>query len=276
MTDAEREAGARSGMAVVNGASLYYETAGDGDPLILIHAGIADCRMWDPQFQVFAERYRVIRYDARGYGRSDLPPGPFAGEEDLLGLLRALGVGPAHLVGLSMGGATAIDFTLQHPEMVTKLVVAASGVSGFAGWSEEMKRFFDAEEAAERRGDLDEVVELNLRVWVDGTGQEPHRVPPSVRRQVREMYRASASRSWSETQSRRLDPPAIGRLAEIQVPTLVVTGELDVPEMASIANLLLGGIAGARKVTVPGAAHMLTMEQPEIFNQLVLEFLCDE
>lgn len=273
MTDAVTGHGIRSGMADVNGATPYYESAGEGQPLVLLHAGIADSRMWDAQLHGFAERYHVIPYDARGFGCSDLPPGPFAGRDDLLGLLRALGIERAHLVGLSMGGGTALDFTLEHPEMVSALVLVASGISGFAGWTEEMTRFFDAEEAAEQRGDLDTVVELNLRVWVDGPGQPPERVDTAVREQVREMYRASLAQPWSAAQNRRLEPPAIGRLSEVRVPTLILDGGLDAPEMASIADTLAGGIAGARKLTIAGAAHMVNMEQPRQFERAVLEFL---
>jgi 3-oxoadipate enol-lactonase len=108
---AEIESG-QSGIAAVNGARLYYEVAGDGPAVVLLHAGIADSRMWDEQFDELARRYRMIRYDARGFGRSDLPAGPFAPHDDLRGLLQILGVERAALVGLSMGGATAIDFTI--------------------------------------------------------------------------------------------------------------------------------------------------------------------
>ncbi len=265
------ETGSRqNGIAEVNGARLFYEVAGEGPAVVLIHAGIADSRMWDGQFEAFAREFRVIRYDARGYGRSDMPAGPFAHRDDLHGLLRLLGVERAALVGLSMGGSTAIDFTLDHPEMVSSLVPVAAGLGGFQH-SESMQRADAEEEAAFERGDMEAVYEINLRTWVDGPGRPPDAVDPEIREIVRQMQRdASIS---TEGQPRRLDPPAIGRLAEITAPTLVIAGDADLPDMLTIADLLEAGIAGARKVIIPGVAHMVNMERPAEFNRLVLDFL---
>ncbi len=113
------------GVASVNGARLYYEVAGGGFPLVLNHAGLANCRMWDDHIEVFAQHYRVIRWDFRGYGKSPMVPGPFSGRADLQGLLRALGVGRAHVLGLSLGGRIAIDFALEYPDMVAGLILVA-------------------------------------------------------------------------------------------------------------------------------------------------------
>src|SRR5947209_17479056 len=110
-----------NGFLDVQGAPLYYEVAGQGYPLLLIHAGIADSRMWDEQFQVFARQYRVIRFDLRGYGQSAIPPNLFAEYEDTAVLLHSLGADKAHVVGIAFGGKIAIDLTLAHPEMVTSL-----------------------------------------------------------------------------------------------------------------------------------------------------------
>ena len=260
----------QSGIAEVDGARLSYEVAGAGPAVVLLHAGIADSRMWDPQFHTFAQHHRVIRYDARGYGRSEMPPGPFARHEDLYALLRYLGIERAALVGLSMGGATAIDFTLTHPAMVTALVPVASGLGGYQ-WSEAIQRYNAEEEAAIERGDMDAVYEVNLRMWVDGPTRTPAQVDPEVRGTVRQML-ADASTS-TEGRPQRLDPPAIARLGEIRAPTLVIAGDADVPDILTIADLLVGAIPGARKVAVPGVAHMVNMERPGEFNRLVLDFL---
>ena len=262
-----------TGFAEVNGARLYYDVAGEGHPLVLIHAGIAHSKMWDEQVDAFAERYQVVRYDARGFGKSALPPGPFAHRDDLRGLLRFLGIERAALVGVSMGGGIAIDFALDHPEGVTALVLVASGVSGNKP-SDALIQAWSEIEAVAERGDVAGVIERELRLWVDGPGRTPEQVDPAVRERVRMMETENAAQQeGQEGRSQPLEPPAIDRLGEIRAPTLVVVGDGDVPHILATADLLAAGIPGARKTIMPGVAHMLTMEQPEGFNRLVLDFL---
>ena len=110
-------------MAEVNGARLYYEAVGEGEPLVLVHAGIADSRMWEGQLTAFADRYRVIRYDMRGFGMTAMVDGPFSHHEDLRGLFDSLNVERVHLVGCSMGGGAALDFALEYPQRVGNLVL---------------------------------------------------------------------------------------------------------------------------------------------------------
>ncbi|MDQ6601881.1 MAG: alpha/beta fold hydrolase, partial [Chloroflexota bacterium] len=164
-----------SGYADVHGARLYYETMGAGHPLVLVHAGIADSRMWDDQFAVFAAHYRVIRYDIRGFGNSAMPPGSSSTSRDLHGLLMALGVAKAHLVGLSIGGGIAIDFTLRHPEMVSALVAVASGLGGTQP-SAEMQRVDEEIDAVRAHDGIDATVEAENRLWVDGPKRTPDQV----------------------------------------------------------------------------------------------------
>jgi pimeloyl-ACP methyl ester carboxylesterase len=259
------------GYADVNGACLYYEIAGAGHPLILNHAGIADSRMWDEQFAAFAERYRVVRYDVRGCGRSNDPPGPFSGRGDLYGLLTALGIARAHLVGLSIGGSIILDFAVEHPEMVTALVPVAAGLGGYAytGRGEQE----EALEAAIAAGDYARANEIDLQVWVDGPRRAPDQVPPGVRERVREMNAGIYAQLPNQGEPQRMDPPAAARLGEIHAPTLVIVGDADVPYILDIADVLAAEIPGARKVVIPGVAHMVNMERPAEFNRLVLDFL---
>ncbi len=261
-----------TGYADVHGARLYYEMRGAGHPLVLVHAGIADSRMWDDQFAVFAEHYRVIRYDIRGFGKSVMPPGSSSTSRDLHGLLQALGVTRTHVVGLSIGGGIAIDFTLQHPEMVSALVLVASGLGGKQP-SEEMQRADAAVDAALERGGIDAAVEAENRLWVDGPKRTPEQVDPTVRARVSEMNGALYRLPEVDAPRERLDPPAVGRLGEIHVPTLVIVGDGDVPDVIETADMLAQGIAGARKVVFPDVAHMVTMERPIEFNRIVLDFL---
>jgi 3-oxoadipate enol-lactonase len=247
--------------------------AGAGHPLVLLHSGLTNCQMWDAQWETFAQHYRVIRCDLRGFGWSGAASGSFSYREDLYQLLRLLGVERTYLVGSSMGGSLAIDFALEHPEMVAALVPVGAGVSGEQPSAFLLERWQEIDAAAEG-GDLAWAVELELRLWVDGPGRSPEQVNPVIREQVRQMNTHNFERSEQEQgQPQPLEPPAITRLGEIHAPTLALVGEYDVPDKLASADRLARSIPGARKVVMPGAAHLPSMEQPEQFNRLVLEFL---
>lgn len=162
------------------GTRIAYEVIGTGYPIVLIHAGIADARMWDDQIDAFAEYYRVIRYDLRGFGRSDPASGTFSHRDDLVALLDLLNIERAHLVGLSRGGRLAVDFALEHPERVSALVSCATWPSGQEP-SPELAQTFSAVDKALEAGDLDGAVERELRVWVDGPYRQPGDVSPRIR-----------------------------------------------------------------------------------------------
>jgi pimeloyl-ACP methyl ester carboxylesterase len=260
-------------MAGIHGAQVYYEVSGAGHPLLLLHAGIADSRMWDEQFHVFAKHFQVIRYDLRGYGRTIVQPGRFAYHEDVNGLLTFLGVERAHLAGISFGSRIALDFALAYPEKATALVLGAPSVSGNTPM-EDVKKFVAEEEAALERGDLVGAAELNVRMWVDGPHRAPDQVAPAVRDRVREMqYHAFTLPVPDDVAVEPLAPPALARLAEVQAPTLIVIGDQDVAYVQATAGRLAAEIPGAEKVVLPGVAHMVSMERPEEFNRIVLEFL---
>lgn len=272
----------QTGLAEVNGTTLYYEIVGAGHPCVLIHGHLLDRRSWDDQFAVFARRYRVMRYDQRGYGDSGLITRgeTYSDRQDLFALLTFLGIERTYLVGVSGGGALAIDFTLEHPEMVDALVPVAAGVSGFQP-SEDMQGRYPAvtrlhenlEEAFARR-DIAQAVEVSLTLWTDGPGRLPGRAAPKVRERVRQMTMRNWMRPDEEAQTETppvpLGPPARDRLAEIAVPTLVILGALDVPNPL---EQLAGEIPGAQKVVIAQTAHHPFMERPAEFNRIVLDFL---
>ncbi len=266
----------QTGHVDVEGARLYYETAGEGHCLVLIHAGVADHRMWDDQFRVLAERLQVVRYDTRGFGRSRTEDVEFSNRRDLRELLRHLGINRATMCGVSRGGQIAVDFTLEYPEMVEALIPVAAGISGYQGGHEareiETQMFTELEEAWEQR-DFDRLIELEVRMWVDGPGQPPDRVDSRIRERVRQMERDTIANNATEGKPQPLAPPAIDRLEEIRVPTLVVLGDLDTSGVLAIADIMARRISGARKVVLPGTAHMLTMEKPQEFNRVALDFL---
>ncbi len=263
-----------SDLADINGATIAYDVIGEGPTLVLVHAGIADRRMWDEQIPVFSEHYQVVRYDLRGYGESTIPPQPYAHHEDLAELLHHLQIEQAHILGISMGGRVAIEFTLSHPEMVRSLIRVNSGVGEIAP-SAVLQTAWEAMEAAEETEGLTAVIELENRLWVDGPNRSPKEVPSAIRDRVQEMNTALFARIAEHEAAEELpiEPPVGERFREISVPTLIIVGGEDVPDVHTVADLMETSITGSRKVVIPDAAHMVSMERPEVFNQAVLEFL---
>ncbi len=269
--------GEQSGFVPVNGARIYYELTGARAPLVLLHAGIGDRRQWDDQVDAFASRYRVLRYDHRGWGRSDAQPGPVAFHEDLYGVLRALSIERAHIVGVSMGGTFAIDFALTHPQLVDSLVLVGSWLSGLpTEASPQEQAVWQAFEAALAAHDFDRANELEVDLKLAGIYRMPDQVDPGVRQRLLRIHRDAFERLGERELMRpwlKPEPPAASRLGEIHAPTLVVYGDLDVPTVPRIAALLAGEIASAQTVVMHGTAHVPNMEQPALFNRLVLDFL---
>lgn len=273
MTDTSNH---RSGYADVNGGRLYYEVAGEGHPLALLHAGIADSRMWDDQFDEFARHYRVVRYDYRGFGKSSAPVDGFSMRGDLFELLRQLGIERAYLIGVSMGGGLALDAAIERPDLVAALIPTCPGVSGLEEepTSEEMAYFQQVEAAAEAHDD-ERLNDLEVHLWVDGLSRAPEQVNPAVRAKVHEMNGLAIQRGseWEGVEMRKLEPPAIGRLSAITAPTLAIIGDRDLSGVKRAVELIAAGVPGARKATITNAAHVPNMEHPQEYNRLVLEFL---
>ncbi len=248
-------------------AGLYYEATGAGDPVVLIHGFSLDRRMWDPHVATLAERYRVVRYDLRGHGLSEAPTEPYRAHDDLLSVYRALGIEKAVLVGLSAGAEVAVDFALAYPERVSRLVLASPGLSGYQpqGSFEWMAPVV----ARLREGDF----EAASREWVETPLMKIAGDPDADARMRGVVLDNARIWSYSPQHQQRLDPPAVGRLATLQVPTLVMVGELDLPDTQRVADVLADGIEGARKVTIPGVGHLLNLAAPERFEAEVLKFL---
>jgi pimeloyl-ACP methyl ester carboxylesterase len=229
--------------------------------------------MWDEQFPVFAQQYQAIRYDLRGFGKSRFPAGRFADYEDPVALLRFLSAEKAHVIGVSFGGKIALDFTLTHPEMVASLILVAPSVGGYPP-SPSVVRFNEEEEALLEQNDLEAATELNMRMWVDGPKRTSDQVNAAIRRRIYDMqYHAFTVPQPESTEEIVLQPPAIARLKEISVPTLIIVGDYDLPDKLSLAEELVTVIPNAQRIIIPGGGHMVTMEQPEAFNIAVLAFL---
>jgi pimeloyl-ACP methyl ester carboxylesterase len=232
--------------------------------------------MWDDQWGAFAEHYHVIRFDQRGYGKSDPAQGPVSRRDDLFQLMEALDVKHAALLGCSMGGEAVMDVALDHPDRVSALIVVSTAPSGFELQGEPPPNMMAMLEAAQR-GDLERTSELQLRIWVDGPSRQPEQVNPAVRKRAAEMNRIPVKQGTFFTADLQplnpLVPPAATRLNEIRVPTLVIAGGLDHPEILRAADVMASGIKGAKKVIIPDSAHVPNMEKPNEFNQAVLNFL---
>lgn len=259
-----------------DGASLHYEIGGEGPTVTLLHPGLWDMRTWDREVRILREAgYRVLRHDARGYGRSSRPePGrTYSHVRDLEALFDATGVLQSAVVGCSMGGGTALDVALEHPERVWALVLAAPALGGFEPTEEEEEwdaRAYGPVDAAIEAGELERALELELEIWAS-LGTEEER---AVR--IREIAFDNIHQlEMDESGRERLDPPAAHRLTELDVPTLILDAEHDPPHQHRIADLLAREIIGAHMVVVEGADHVVNMRQPERFDELVLPFLAE-
>jgi len=261
-----------TGFLETNGARIYYEVDGNGPPVVLIHAGIANLRMWDDQVTALRDGYRVIRYDTRGFGETETDAVEFSNRADIAALLDHLGERSAHILGLSRGGMIALDFAIEYPDRTRSLVVAAGGVGGYDAGDEAPAGWEQVEAWAQAR-DWAHVAEWETAYWVDGPGQPHGRVDPVVRAKVHDWILTNYVAEKVEGIPQPLDPPAVGRLDALRVPLLVLIGTLDEPGTRESMRHLASVVPGTQLETFEGAAHMLNLEQPERFNQVLRRFL---
>ena len=265
------------GYADILGANLYYEVSGQGQPLIMIHAGVADSRQWNSEFARFSDGYRVVRYDLRGFGRSEPVNADYSHMSDLDGLLAFLAIEePVVLMGCSMGGGLAMDYALAKPSRVKALIMVDAGPSGLKLDVPPHPKAEEAE-AAYEAGNLDLVAELETQIWFDGMGRTPEEVDPKMRALAFEMNRQDLMHDAKHLGKRLPDAeiPAAGRLEELRVPVLIVVGEQDIPFIQAAADLMQARIPSAKKVVIQDAAHLPNMDHPGLFQDAVVEFLND-
>jgi pimeloyl-ACP methyl ester carboxylesterase len=199
--------------AELDGLRLAWDEAGSGPPLVLLHAGIVDRRMWDEVVPLLTDAFRVIRYDARGFGESSrAPDGQFRRWDDLLAVMDAAGVDRAHLVGVSQGAETALDATVTNPERVDHLVMVGSGLRGW-NFSDDLEARWQAEVEAWERGDIDGCAEESMRTWFDGPSRTPDQVDAAVRRRAWEMQRHAIDIENDDAQAVGPEPPSAERQA---------------------------------------------------------------
>jgi pimeloyl-ACP methyl ester carboxylesterase len=258
------------------GPLAYLDTGGKLPPLVLLHGGFVDHRMWAAQTPVLARTHRVIAPDARGHGASSVARAPFRYADDVAALMRHLGTGPAVLVGLSMGGATAVDVTLEHPALVRGLVVSGVGTS-----ETEFRDPFVLDSVAEMgrtlaEGDTGAWVEAFMR-FTSGPHRTLAEVDPHVLRLLRDLAAWTiAKHEHSGVTPHHYAVPVTGtwaRAAKIDVPVLAIVGGVDSDDNHRMAERLVRTVRHGRLVRVEDSAHYPSMERPDVFNAYVREFL---
>jgi pimeloyl-ACP methyl ester carboxylesterase len=252
---------------------MFWVEAGTGRPVVFLHGGFLDHGMWDDQFPVFARRYRVIAPDAPGHGRSANASGPFRHTDALAELLRHLDTGPAVLVGVSMGAATAVDTALEHPELVAAIVVSGAGTSEpyFTDpWTVETITAWTSAMAA---GEVDAAIEAFTQ-FAAGPHRTLDAVDDEVVRRLLEMTRRSfAKHSVGEPDWRIPVFDTWTRIAQIEVPVHAVNGAVDSPDHLGMAERLVRDIGTGGVTAIDGTAHYPNMERPEVFNDALGELL---
>jgi 3-oxoadipate enol-lactonase len=259
-----------SGFIDIGDTSLWYERAGRGDAVILIHADGLDHRMWDGLFPVLSRRFDTVRFDMRGFGKSPLPGKfPYAFETDLDRLRTALGIERAHLVGLSLGAATAIDCCLAYPDGVSSLTLIDPGLGGYRYSDTTRAGLADVVRLA-REGDL----EAAKRRWLELGFFTRSLAIPDVAGMVRTMVGDTSGYRWyGVNQPLKRIPAAAESLGRLRVPTLIISGEDDLPDFRAAADYIHRSAAGSRYVVVPHAGHLSLLDNPEPVTAAVMDFL---
>ena len=242
---------------------------GRGDEtIILIHDGLVHSKVWDHQFSAFSEKFRVVRYDRRGYGRSPKPGKTYSNIEDLHQVFKSLEIEKAILMGISSGGGLCIDFALLYPDKVSSMVVVGAVVSGFS-YSNHLLTRGGRLQAADY-ANPDRLLEYFAK-------EDPYEIAPQNREIKDKLWRLLQAYpqniDFSKNRlAKKPDRPAIGRLGQIRIPALIVIGEFDIPDVFVHAGAIESGIPAAQKVIIRNAGHLVPFEQPESFNEQVLDF----
>jgi pimeloyl-ACP methyl ester carboxylesterase len=260
----------RSGVAAVNGTRLWYETAGAGETVVLLHAFTLDSRMWDAQFDALARSHRVIRYDARGFGRSALPQAgqPYAHHEDLAALLAALDAPRPHLVGHAMGGRFALDFAVSYPGQARSLVLLDTVVAGWP-WSRTFLDGYAPVLSAGRRKD----VPAAKAAWLAHSVFAPAREQPAVMARIEVMVNEYSGWHFVNADpARAVAPPTLTRLPGLHATALVVVGERDLVDFRQMSERAARDLR-ARQVTLAQVGHFTPMEAPAGVMAPLGEFL---
>jgi len=257
-----------------DGATIRGESGGFGLPLVFLHAGVCDRRMWGEQLQQLSNAgYHVVAYDRRGFGETESEDVAFNHVVDLEAVLDRLGLNAAVLIGNSLGGGIAIDFALEHPDRVAALVLIGSAVSGFEAedYPDDVAALEDTLEHALQRSNIDLANRIEAHMWLDGPLEEDGRVDGPARELFLDMNRTR--RDKPELSKQEFPEPAVDHVEKIVVPTLLVVGALDYPDVLEAHEFLAEEIEDSFNIMLDDTAHLPSLERPEEFNPILVEFL---
>jgi len=258
-----------SGYIRMDSDSIFYEMAGTGNAIILIHDGILHREVWDDQFSFFSRNYKVIRYDRRGYGKSSPATGSYTHLDDLVTLFKQLKIDSAILVAGSSGGALAIDFTLDYPQKVNGLVLVGAVVGGFS-YTQHMWT---------RGGHLPKSFDSDIEKMMYYAKDDPYEIFSEnlhAKEKTVKLIKNNPIRINNRPRYIPREIPTYLRLSEIKAPALILVGEFDIPDVHAHAGSINAGISQSRRFIIPESGHLIPLEQPEIFNQTVEEFISNK
>ena len=269
----------KTGFAEVNGTKLYYEVAGKGEPILFVHGNFGDCRHWDYQFKPLSKKYKVIRYDVRGYGKSanPKPNEVYYDTKDIKALMEYLNVDKVHICGLSMGSGIAVEFAMTYPEKCFSLIPIGPWANGYGigdyvteGSNNLMSAFVKTIQIANDKGSREAT-----DYWWTGTEfvKSSVRSPAILESLLKMGYEYSYWGLINQNKRSNIIPSAIGRLNEINLPTLIVTAEYDLIPCVEIADIMKREIKGSKLISINGVGHIMNMEKPDEFNSEVIKFI---
>jgi pimeloyl-ACP methyl ester carboxylesterase len=254
-----------TGYILVDGGKLFYESAGKGKNIVLLHDGMVNNKIWDEQFPLLSKTYRVVRYDRRGYGKSSDPETKFSNISDLNQLFIQLKIDEAIIFGMSSGGRLSIDFILTYPEKVSGLVLVGAVVSGF-GYTSHMNTrggHFDPQK-------MTDPVKVN-EYFIKDDPYEIYSENTAAKEKVMKLLPFFARQNSVPTQP--ATKVAVRSLSEIKVPALILVGEYDIPDVHAHAGVINAGIANSKREIIPRSGHLIPIEQPALFNEAIIAFL---
>jgi pimeloyl-ACP methyl ester carboxylesterase len=254
-----------SGYVNTDDGKLYYEIAGKGENIVLLHDGMVNCFIWDEQFQVLAKNYRVVRYDRRGYGKSTDPREKYSHIDDLNQVFNQLKIEKAIVFGMSSGGGLAINFALTYPEKVKGLVLVGAVVSGF-GYTSHMT-FRGGHFNPAEMSDPEKLIKYFIM-------DDPYEIySGNVKAKEKVMKLLPYMGRDNRIPTIPPEKVAVRFLSEIKVPTLILVGEFDIPDVHAHAGVINAGIQNSKREIIPKSGHLIPIEQPELFNEAVISFL---
>jgi len=257
----------------VDGGTLFGVDQGNGLPVVFLHAGVCDHRMWGPQFEALDDNIHAIAYDRRGYGETVSENVEFSELEDLSAVLDHFDIRAAVLVGCSMGGGLAIDYAIANPDRVAGMVLVGSALSGAPDFElpEELNPVLQAEELAREMGDMDMLNKVQAHEWLDGPTQQSGRVGGAVRELFLDMNSNALNKPKLELEI--YPPSATPELTNIAQPALLVCGDLDFPDIIENHRILEEELVNSVSIIIEGTAHLPNLERPDLFNPFLSEFL---